>query len=316
MKAAEPRDSTQKILIMGAKNAGKTCIQATLFADFSAFDTKSIPFTNSIIENKVQFLGHNLRINDCGGQKELMQHYLKSNFSELFRSVGFLIYVFDIMSQEREDELRIYELITQKLVENSPTARIFILLHKIDLIPVQSQEATIADRRRQIELKSNKGVVAGIFATSIFNSSLYSAWSQIIKDIIPDLTLCDRTLSSVAKTMLCDEIVLVEKLTFLVLGSYSAEKRTDNDARYFKLSRMIKSFKIECSKNGKEITSVVIRNPDFSVVMHGFTPNTYVFLMFYGRECKPALVMKNLEFAGRIFQNNKDSELKNLQHIW
>lgn len=301
---------------MGVKNAGKTSIHATLFADFTAFETKSLPFTNSIIESKVQFLGHNLKINDCGGQKDLINHYLKNISPELFRSVGFLIYVFDIQFLDKANELDTFVQIVNRLLEFSKSAKVFVLLHKMDLIPKANRDKEVTDKKKLIGSLVEEGVIVDIFATSVLTSSLYSAWSVIVKHIIPDLKLCDKTLASVAKTMLCDEIILVEKYTFLVLGSFSALKTTEDEIKYFKISRMIKSFKIECSKNGKEITSIQIKNKHFSVIMYGFTNNTYILLLFYNRDFKPALIVKNLELASRIFQSNKDSELKNLQHIW
>ena len=93
MKVGDPKgDQNQKLLIMGDEKAGKTCIHATLFADFTAFETRSLPFTNSINESKVVFLGYNLKINDCGGQSRFMNDYLGKLAVQLFASVGFLFF--------------------------------------------------------------------------------------------------------------------------------------------------------------------------------------------------------------------------------
>lgn len=66
-----------------------------------------------------------------------------------------------------------------------------------------------------------KGAIIDIYGTSIWNETLYAAWSGIIKYIIPDIRFINESLASIASTVLCDEIILVEKFTFLVLGNYS-----------------------------------------------------------------------------------------------
>lgn len=66
MRDKNQQDS-KKILMMGRKKAGKTSIHMVLFSDLTAYQTKSLPFTIDISKSDVRFLGHKLRIDDCGG---------------------------------------------------------------------------------------------------------------------------------------------------------------------------------------------------------------------------------------------------------
>lgn len=49
-----------------------------LFSDLTAYQTKSLPFTLDISKSDVWFLGHKLRIDDCGGQDDLMNYYINT----------------------------------------------------------------------------------------------------------------------------------------------------------------------------------------------------------------------------------------------
>jgi len=314
-KIANP--GTQKILMMGRMKAGKTSIHSILFSDFTAYQTKTLPFTNSINESSVMFLGHKLRIDDCGGQDELMMHYIKNISHQVFTDVEFLIYVFDIQFKEKETDFNTYKAIIENLLKYSKNARIFVLLHKTDIITdLTLKEKTIASCKAQIEEITPRESLLAVYGTSIWDESLYVAWSNIIKYILPDIRFFNESLASIANTVLCDEVILVEKFTFLVLGSYSKRAEEGEIAKYETISRMVKNFKIECAKNGKEFSSVHINSRKFSVIIQEFTKNTYILMLFYNKNIKPALVSLNLKLASQIFENSKNDELKNLKLLW
>ena len=57
-----------------------------------------------------------------------------------------LIYVFDVASAELEDDLLYYASTVEALAQFSPEARIFVLLHKMDLVPEIERERVFAER--------------------------------------------------------------------------------------------------------------------------------------------------------------------------
>lgn len=105
----------------------------------------------------VRFLG-NLVLNlwDCGGQEAFMENYFASQRDNIFRNVevrsarkGFimgnetnaasrplqvLIYVFDVESRELEKDMHYYQSCLEAILQNSPEAKIFCLIHKMDLV--------------------------------------------------------------------------------------------------------------------------------------------------------------------------------------
>lgn len=66
-----------------------------------------------------------------------MEQYFQSQRSQIFKNVGVLIYVFEVTSKEEEakKEMDYYTSCLKALDELSKDAKIFCLIHKMDLIP-------------------------------------------------------------------------------------------------------------------------------------------------------------------------------------
>lgn len=71
-----------------------------------------------------------------GRQEAFMDNYFINQRENIFRDVEVLIYVFDVESKEEEmvKTYENYQMCLNALSENSPCAKIFCLVHKMDLI--------------------------------------------------------------------------------------------------------------------------------------------------------------------------------------
>lgn len=63
-----------------------------------------------------------------------MENYFASQRDHIFRNVEVLIYVFDVESRELEKDMHYYQSCLEAILQNSKEAKIFCLLHKMDLI--------------------------------------------------------------------------------------------------------------------------------------------------------------------------------------
>ena len=98
-----------------------------------------------------------------------MENYFTSQKHNIFRNVAVLIYVFDADSRQLEKDLEYYTSCLASIRENSKNARIFCLIHKMDLI----DRNKIYDGREK-ELKRRSFPLDVIcFGTSIWDESLY-----------------------------------------------------------------------------------------------------------------------------------------------
>lgn len=83
-----------------------------------------------------------------------METYFTSQRDNVFRNVEVLIYVFDIESREVEKDMHYYQSCLEAILQNSPEAKVFCLIHKMDLIP--------EDQRNMVNQLTNHSSCIGL----------------------------------------------------------------------------------------------------------------------------------------------------------
>jgi Ras-related GTP-binding protein A/B len=213
---ATAQKSNIKLLLMGKAGAGKTSMHSIIFANLPACDTSCIPWTKDVEESKIKFLGMGISINDCGGQDNLFDHYFNKLPDRIFSNVKVLIYVFDVMHMSTES-IEQYEKTLSFLIKYSPTAKVFVLIHKMDL--AQDRQKKFAIAKNTIMSCSGAEHVLECFPTTIWDPTLYQAWATMVQTVVPDLGVLTESLERFGSIIECDEIILFEKSTFLIIGN-------------------------------------------------------------------------------------------------
>ncbi|CAF0840814.1 unnamed protein product [Brachionus calyciflorus] len=292
----------KKVLLMGKKGSGKTSMRSIIFADYIARDTKRIGATIDIEQFYVRFLG-NLVLNfwDCGGQEAFMEHYFTAQRDNIFRNVEVLIYVFDVESRDIDKDIHSYQSCLESISQQSPNAKIFVLIHKMDLIPENKRESIFRRRVEELETYS-RPLQFRCFQSSIWDETLYKAWSQILHELISNSAQLERSLKDFADVIEADEILLFEKTTFLII-SHCHKKENSDLQRFEKISNIIKQFKLSCSKCDTFFQSVEIKNANYTIIIDLFTPNTYIMVVISDPRITPALTNYNIKYAQKYFQN-------------
>ena len=206
---------------MGKAHSGKTSMRSIIFANYLARDTTRLSPTLDVEHHHVRFLGDLvLNLWDCGGQDAFYESYFERDRETIFRSVELLIYVFDIESDCPEKDFDHFCGVLEAIEENSPDARIFILIHKMDLVAQEDRQAILEDRKRLIEESCASCGVENFscFGTSIWDETLYKAWSEIVTNLIPNIAILENHLTKFCKHCDADEVVLFERATFLVIS--------------------------------------------------------------------------------------------------
>ncbi len=222
----------KKVLLMGKAHSGKTSMRSIIFANYLARDTMRLSPTLDVEHHHVRFLGDLvLNLWDCGGQDAFYESYFERDRETIFRSVELLIYVFDIASDCPEKDFDHFAGVLEAIEENSPDARIFVLVHKMDLVAKEEQEMILDDRRRLIE-ESCAGCGVNnfqCFGTSIWDETLYKAWSEIVTNLIPNISVLQSHLDDFCRVCDADEVVLFERATFLVISHSTASDKGSSD---------------------------------------------------------------------------------------
>lgn len=286
---------------MGKSGSGKTSMRSIIFANYIARDTRRLGATIDVEHSHVRFLG-NLVLNlwDCGGQEAFMENYFVSQRDNIFRNVAVLIYVFDVESRELEKDIHYYQSCLEAILQNSPEAKVFCLIHKMDLVQDDQRELIFHERQEDLK-RLSKPLECTCFATSIWDETLYKAWSSIVYQLIPNVQQLEENLSTFADILDADEVLLFEKATFLVI-SYCERIQHRDVHRFEKISNIIKQFKLSCGRIGAAFDSMEVRNSSFAAFIEMFTPNMVVMVIMSDTSIPSAVTQLNIKNARKHFE--------------
>ncbi|KAI1278135.1 Ras-related GTP-binding protein A [Halotydeus destructor] len=291
----------KKVLLMGKSGSGKTSMRSIIFANYIARDTRRLGATIDVEHSHVRFLG-NLVLNlwDCGGQEAFMENYFASQRDNIFRNVEVLIYVFDVESRELEKDMHYYQSCLEAILQNSPDAKIFCLIHKMDLIQEEQRDLILRERENDLK-RLSRPLDCTCFRTSIWDETLYKAWSAIVYTLIPNVQALEQHLQHFADIIDADEVLLFERATFLVISHCQRTNHRDVH-RFEKVSNIIKQFKLSCSKLAAQFHSMEVKNSNFAAFIDIFTPNTYVMVITSDSTIPSAATLINIKNARKHFE--------------
>ncbi|KAH8826895.1 Gtr1/RagA G protein conserved region-domain-containing protein [Flagelloscypha sp. PMI_526] len=309
----------KKVLLMGASGSGKTSmrsliLQATRSSNNPASLTARLGATIDVEQNHVRFLGDLiLNLWDCGGQDAFMDSYLTTQRNTIFSHVGVLIYVFDAENSNiapGSKDLEYYRDCLDGLNQFSKDAKVFLLVHKMDLVRPEEKESVFGKKRRDLE-SGTEGFDVTVFGTSIYDESLYKAWSNIVHTLIPNAAILSKHLATFAKACSATEVILFERTTFLVIatshsGSPSASSSSPSMGP---VSPLIKAFKWSSSRVRSEFHGLEMCLPEFSAVLDEMTKNTYVLVIWHVPYIETAAVKLNIKMARSKFEELQGDSL-------
>jgi Ras-related GTP-binding protein A/B len=324
----------KKVLLMGKAHSGKTSMRSIIFANYLARDTTRLSPTLDVEHHHVRFLGDLvLNLWDCGGQDAFFESYFERDRETIFRSVELLIYVFDIESETPEKDFDHFSGVLEAIEENSPDARVFVLIHKMDLVAEEDRESILEDRKQLIsESCMSRGVQHfSCYGTSIWDETLYKAWSEIVTNLIPNISLLESHLQNFTRLCDADEVVLFERATFLVIAQAqmiesnggsahddSVDPAASNDElnasshvqrtahfdahRFEKISNIVKQFKLSCGKAQSQFQGMEVRNSRFVAYIDAFTANTYIMVIVSNPAVHTKATIMNIQNAREHFE--------------
>eukprot|EP00919_Chromeraceae_sp_WS-2016_P002566 GHVR01006266.1.p1 GENE.GHVR01006266.1~~GHVR01006266.1.p1 ORF type:complete len:325 (+),score=61.92 GHVR01006266.1:11-985(+) len=307
--------NSKKVLLMGRAGAGKTSMRSIIFANYLARDTKRLTATNQVEHSHLRFLGNLvLSLWDCGGQDIFMENYFESQREHIFRGAEVLIYVLGvslgtvvgdtrvaaISLKESEKDLAYFKNTMESIKQFSPHARVFVLVHKLDLIKESDRDKTLNTYSKECTLLSD-GLNIKVFGTSIWDETLFRAWSDIVYTLIPQVDLLESNLRHFCDTCEADEVVLFEKSTFLVI-SHATRTEHKDPHRFEKISNIAKQFKLTCGKTQANFESVIVEHRTFTAVIEKFTHNTYLLMINSDKQVPSAATLANIDAARIQFE--------------
>ena len=205
-----PDSSNATILLMGLRRGGKSSICKVVFHNMQPLDTLYLESTSK--PTSEQFLSLiDLSVMELPGQ---LNYFEPSYDSErLFLSVGALVYVID-SQDEYLNALTNLSTIIEYAYRVNPKIHIEVLIHKIDGL---SEDYRI-DAQRDIMQRTGdelldlglEGVQVSFYLTSIFDHSIYEAFSRIVQKLVPELPSLENMLDNLVAHSSIDKVFLFD----------------------------------------------------------------------------------------------------------
>ena len=179
----------------------------------------------------------------------------------------------------------------------------------MDLVAEDVREQVFQDREAHIlhACENYRGLTVRCFPSSIWDETLYRAWSQIVYCLVPNTKLLEDNLGEFCRLCGADEVVLFESTTFLVIA-HCEDKRegrvTHGDVhRFEKISNIIKQFKLSCRKAQSQFDGMMVSNSQFASFFNIFTSNTCIMVIVSDSRVEPEAVQLNIEGARAHFDS-------------
>ena len=332
--------SRKKLLLMGRSGSGKSSMRSIIFSNYSALDTRRLGATIDVELLHLRFLGNmTLNLWDCGGQTVFMDNYFTNQKDHIFKMVQVLIHVFDVESKLINKDIEIFIKSLTNLQQYLPGAKVFVLLHKMDLVQIDKRQELFEIMMEKLQKISNPYHFKLIgFPTSIWDESLYKAWSQIVCSLIPNINLFNNNLIEFNSILDAEEIILFEKTTFLVISSTASiqqqqqqqqqqQKSIDNvqdsqveeldPKRFEKISNIIKTYKQSITKLRTNFKNLIIRGSNgTNFYIDIITDNMFIMIVLKDKkdtqnmiqQHEELLILDNIKAARKWFEKIENNE--------
>ena len=143
--------------------------------------------------------------------------------------------------------------------------------------------------------------------TSIWDISIYKAWSNIFSEFIPKLDKVKELLKKFVSACWADEVVLLEKNTLIKICSYNDKELNDNE-RFEKMSEILKRFKYSCKIDSSVFKDITVKTVNNTIYIDEFENNTYTIVSFRNKKATLELIKINIEICKISFKELFDNE--------
>lgn len=186
-----------RILLMGLRRSGKSSIQKVVFHKMSPNETLFLESTNKIYKDDISSTSFvQFQIWDFPGQVDFFDPTFDSEM--IFKGTGALIFVIDAQDDYVEALSRLH-LTVSRAHKVNPDINFEVFIHKVDGLSDDHKIET----QRDIHQRANddladahlEKVHLSFYLTSIYDHSIFEAFSKVVQKLIPQLPTLENLLN-------------------------------------------------------------------------------------------------------------------------
>ncbi|TXT59117.1 MAG: hypothetical protein BAJALOKI2v1_250023 [Promethearchaeota archaeon] len=214
---------SQKIVVLGLDNAGKTSLLSTFGGRLGIEDLASLEPTRGVKRNEIDAEDMKFYIWDFGGQVDHRSQYLEDP-EKYFSGIDLLIYVIDVRDKERyKESLNYFKNIFNILKELGEDPYCLIFIHKYD--PEIKNDEEILSDVKELKTEMKEVLEKRSHRYEFYLTSIYSMFPDhpkfvdLVRDLIEGESISQgvlerkiETLSTVLETTINSVIKLSSKV--------------------------------------------------------------------------------------------------------
>jgi len=172
---------SEKILLLGLTQSGKTSIIKTYFEGMTPEDTESLDATIKFESNSYSLNDHKIQVYDVGGQIVYLEEAIEKNKERIFTDVKIMIFVIELPNMSTYELSRQYLLrVLKNVYLYSDDPKTYIFAHKIDLISEEYRDKAVQVFKKYFAIDEVKRIK--VFQTSIYENTSEKALKEILEN--------------------------------------------------------------------------------------------------------------------------------------
>ncbi|KAI8810843.1 hypothetical protein BJ742DRAFT_798934 [Cladochytrium replicatum] len=190
-----------RLLIMGMRRSGKSSIQRVVFHKMAPTETLFIESTTNVEkENVVSYI--DFQIWDFPGQIDFSENSF--DHDSLFARCGALVFVIDAQDEYNEALQRLVNTVSVAHKIN-PKIYFEVFIHKVDGLTEDLKIEAQQDVNQRIQeelgnLAGNENIHISCYLTSIYDHSIFEAFSKVVQKLISELPTLENLLDILCST--------------------------------------------------------------------------------------------------------------------
>lgn len=217
-------DEKPRILLMGLRRSGKSSIQKVVFHKVSPNETLFLESTNKIVKDDISNSSFvQFQVWDLPGHID----FFDATFDavKIFGGCGALIFVIDAQDDYMEalDKLNMTVTRAHKI---NPDIKFEVFIHKVDGL---SDDQKI-ESQRDIHQRANdnlsdagfEGIYLSFYLTSIYDHSIFEAFSKVVQKLIPQLPTLENLLNMLISNSGIEKAFLFDVVSKIYIATDSS----------------------------------------------------------------------------------------------
>lgn len=216
-------DDTPKILLCGLQRSGKSSIQKVVFHKMSPHETLFLESTQKL---DIKTIAHNsliqFKICDFPG----IHTFDERDDSLIFSKCGTLIFVIDAQEEPYADAVSFAKRLIVRAYRINPKIYFDIFIHKVDGDMFLSDEHK-TECQREIhsglteELPDSVDAHLTFHCTSIYDHSIFEAFSKVVQNLIPQFSILEHSLDLLINNSRIEKAFLFDVISKIYIASDS-----------------------------------------------------------------------------------------------